>query len=325
MAARSAVPVRCVSEAGPRAESWERLLAHVPGAGPFHRPAWRQALCAALPGFADRTLWVPDGEELRAALPVVARRTALFARVASQPYGTPGGLWLRDPADLEAAAALVAEFARRHARPWNDCVVVDHGPPALAPVFESQWRGARCHPVETHRRELPASVDALDAGFTRKTRKEIRRGLRLGLRVEDCSGPAGVDEYAALQAGQLARRGGFAYPAALVRATVEGGWVRLHRVRLGEDTLAVIAVAEGGGVWFAWLMARAPETVSVPLGEVLIGELLRDAVRRGLRQADLGGSSGRESMHFFKERFGFESVGYRVWRSGPLAGRGRSS
>jgi CelD/BcsL family acetyltransferase involved in cellulose biosynthesis len=322
MAAGPRTAVRCARETPPAAPDWERFLARVDGAGPFHSPAWRRALLRALPAQRDFTLWIADGDGIRAALPVLVRRRLGLARATSLPYGTPGGVWLREPADLEAAALLVAEFSRRFARPWNDCVIVDHGPPELEQVFARHWPAARVSRGDTHRMDLPPTVDELERGFERRTRKGLRRAGELGVRVEEC-GEAGVDEFARLQAAEAAARGqAFTYPAALLRAGAREGLLSLHRAVRGEELLAVAVVAEGAGGWFAWLVAHAPAARGVPTGELLFGELLRDAVRRGLRRADFGSSAGREGPAFFKEGFGARACAFRVWRSGPLAGRG---
>jgi CelD/BcsL family acetyltransferase involved in cellulose biosynthesis len=315
--------VQCVRGAEPAPAAWDRFLALVGGAGPFHLPAWRRVMCQAQPSLRDLTLWLPDGGEIRAALPVLVRRRLCVARAASLPYGTPGGVWLRDPSDLEAVALLLDGFSRRFVRPWNDCVVLDHGPAEHAAVFARHWPSARVRAEETHRLDLPATVEELERGFERRTRKALRRASELGVTVRE-AGEAGVDEFVSLQAVEAARRGqAFTYPAALLRAGVGAGLLRVSRALRGGETLAVAVTAEGLGVWFAWLVAHAAGAREVPTGELLFGELLRDAVGRGLRHADLGSSAGREGPAFFKEGFGARTRGFRVWRSGPLASRGR--
>ncbi|MBI5837406.1 MAG: GNAT family N-acetyltransferase [Candidatus Eisenbacteria bacterium] len=311
-----------MSETEPGSAAWDALLACVPGAGPFHLPAFRRALLESDPGLRDLTLWIADGDDIRAALPVVARRRLVLSRVASLPYGTPGGAWLREPGDRDAAAALYAEFARRFARPWTLCVVADHGDAGLGDTIRRHWPGARARAEETHLLELPASEEELERGFAHRTRKSRRRVAGAGVRVEP-AGPEAVSEFAALQRNEAAARGQrVVYPEALLRAGARQGWLRVHRAVRGEETLAVTAIAEGCGTWFAWLVSFASAARAVPTGELLFGDLLHDAVRRGLKRADLGNSGGRAGTRFFKEGFGGRPVGYRVWRSGPRAGGG---
>jgi CelD/BcsL family acetyltransferase involved in cellulose biosynthesis len=296
------------------------FLTRVEGAGPFHTPAWRRALVEAHPQLVDRTLWIADGAAIRAALPVMVRRRFGLARAASQPYGTPGGVWLRDPADLEATAALIAEFARRFARPWNDCLVHDHGPAAMAQLYERHWTAAKLGSGETHRIDLPGTVTELEGLWAHRTRKAVRRAESLGIVVEECSNEAGLAEFDAYHARERAERGATTrYPAELLRSGVRDGWLRLHRAVREGRTLSVTAVAEAYNTWFAWLVAHAPEAREAPTGELLFGSLLRAAVERGARVADLGSSGGRPGPRFFKEGFGATPRTFRIWRSGPLA------
>ena len=305
----------------PPAEAWESLLAAVPGAGPFHEHAWRRALAEAHPGLEDATLWIEDGAGLRAALPVMLRRRGFLARASSLPYGTAGGPWLRDPAERGAAAALLAEFARRYARPWNDCVMTDQGPPVLESLFREAWPSARPRAAETHRLTLPATLEELEQCFERRTRKATRRAEALRLELDEPPGETGIAEFMALQRREQAARGRrFEYPAALFRAGRRDGWLRIVRARRAGETLALTAVAEGRGVFFAWLIVQSPAAREAPTGEYLFAELLRQAVRRGMREADFGSSGGREGARFFKAGFGAEPSPYRIWRSGPFAG-----
>lgn len=276
------------------------------------------------PNLSERTLWIEQGGRIRAALPALARPRFGLARVSSMPYGTPGGAWLRDPRDREAAEALLAEFSRRHARPWNDCILVDHQGSLPDEWIARAWPTARPRAGESHVLELPPSEDALEALWERRTRKACRRAASLGVTVERCGGDEGAAEFEAFHAREAGERGmGFRYPAALLRAGGGEGWLAVWRARRAGRTLAVTVVTEGLGTVFLWLVAHSPEAREVPCGEILFGEILREGVRRGLRHADFGSSGGRPGPRFFKEGFGAAPRPFRVWRSGPLAGLGR--
>ncbi len=274
----------------------------------------------------DHTLWLatPAGE-IRAALPLLVRRRLGFTRAASMPYGTPGGPWLRDPADTEAAFLLLREFAARHARPWSDCVLVDHGPDSHTDIVRRAWPMARPRAAGTHRLTLPSDVDTLERAFARRTRKAMRRGVELGLELESPADPApALEEFAAFQRREADLRGSrFVYPPALLARGAREGWLRVHRARRAGRTLAVTVIAEGRGRWFAWLVAHAGAAREAPVGEFLFGRLLADAVQRGFHEADFGSSGGRAGTEFFKAGFGADPRPYRVWRSGPWSRGGR--
>ncbi len=308
----------------PSRDSWEEFLGGVAGAGPFHLPEWRRALLSTHPSLRDRTLWIEQGGRIRAALPALERPRFGLARVSSMSYGTPGGVWLRDPGDRDAAVMLLSEFSRLHARPWNDCIVVDHRAILPEAWVAQAWPSARARPGETHALDLPPSEDALEALWERRTRKACRRAASLGVTVERCAEGEGTAEFESFHEREgRARRMRFRYPASLLLAGERQGWLAVWRARREGRTLAVTAVTEGFGTLFLWLVAHAPEAREVPSGEILFGEILRDGVRRGLGQVDFGSSGGREGPRFFKEGFGARPRAYRVWRSGPLAGGAR--
>ena len=309
-----------MEEDEPSPQAWSVFLESLPGAGPFHLPAWRGALREAHPAMRDRTLWLEDAGGIRAALPVLVRPRFALLRAASLPYGTPGGAWLARPSDTEAATLLFAEFSRRFSRPWNDCIVVDHSDESLSAVIRGAWPGARMRPDDTHVVALPDSVSALEELWARRTRKAFRRAEGAGVEVRRDDSGLGLGEFARFHEREGdARKVRFLYPAPLLAAAARAGLLSVWIASLEGRTRAVTAVAEGCGRIFLWLVAHSEDARELPTGEILFGTILADAVRRGFREADFGSSGGRAGTRFFKEGFGAVPRPFRTWRSGPLA------
>jgi len=294
----------------------------------FERVPWERVPWDELDGFADRTVhqcrpWLGFLAETQSAVPVVLRVRADGApvgwftgarvrRLGVPLLGSPMRGWstshmgfnlVDDALVLPATVALTRATTRlAHAVHLE---LMDRRIREVPPGF----RTTPLHGLEV---AIDLEDEALLASLTAHGRRDVRKGLRSGVVVEEVAGddPTFVAEYQAQAEAAFARRGLVpTHPPSLVEALVRhvhpAGHLLLLRARLpsGEPVASgIFAGLPGSTAWFT-LQASSPDAYAWGPNDVMVWEAMRAWRDRGAVRFDLGGRDVA-SPRDFKRKFG---------------------
>ncbi len=305
-----ALAVRLVNPAeAVEAARIEGFLADHPGATPFHRPAWLEAVAV---GTGNRALGL-IGERSGAVcawLPLNEIHSPIFGRMLASSGFAVGGGMLTAGCDGDS---LLAEAERQAL--MRSCPSIE-----LRGGDLPQDRAGWVIKTESHcgfARPLAADDEAELLAIPRKQRAEVRKGLEKDLRVEIGTAPKDRAAHYAVYAESVRNLGTPVFPRALFDAVLDRFVSAADILTVYERERPVASVLSlyhrgavmpywGGGTWDARRL-RANDRMYF--------ELMLHARRRGCTVFDFGRSKTNSGAFHFKRNWGFEPepLSYAAW------------
>ncbi|UAB77268.1 FemAB family PEP-CTERM system-associated protein [Erythrobacter sp. SCSIO 43205] len=268
------------------------------GASVFHRPNWLLAVEKATGqragGFVIEQLGVIQGW-----LPLTEVRSFLFGKaLVSSGFGVGGGIC----AERAEVAAKLAEAAQNHAKAHGFTSVELRGG-----EVPDGWQAVTDKHCGFGRR-LSADDEAELLAIPRKSRAEVRKGLKNNLEVRIGRSAQDLTAHYACYSESVRNLGTPVFPKALFRQMLEAfpaGSDILTIARDGTPLASVLSFYHNeavlpfwGGGSFAARGARA--------NELMYYELMRHARARGMTRFDFGRSKVGSGPAKFKKNWGFE-------------------
>ncbi|WP_306391373.1 GNAT family N-acetyltransferase [Telluria beijingensis] len=279
-----------------------------PDASPYHLDAWRAAVADAY-GHAGKVLVATDGARIVGSLPLC---------IVARPLHRP--LWSALPfCDLGGPLALTDEIGEALvARAVADAVGAgaagfEARASAPAPLDAEALVGRKVRMVL----ELPASAEALMAGYPPKLRSQIRKAEKNGLRAAPGTGPEVVRAFHEVYSRNMLRLGspphGLRWFAAIQRHYGDDMFIML--VRLGERVVgAGLVLRCGGRAAIPWASTLADVNHLAP-NMLLYWAIQARLCELGVRRFDFGRSTFGEGTYQFKKQWGAQpqALDWRAW------------
>ncbi|MEP1421888.1 MAG: FemAB family XrtA/PEP-CTERM system-associated protein, partial [Erythrobacter sp.] len=252
------------------------------GASLFHRTAWLRAVERATgqkaTGFIAEQLGV-----IRGWLPLTQVRSFLFGKaLVSSGFGVGGGVYAETPEAAEALARAAQEFAARFG---FGSVELRGGD------IPEDWQ-AVCGKHVGFERALAADDDAELLAIPRKSRAEVRKGLKNGLEVRVGRSKIDAKMHYAAYSESVRNLGTPVFPKALFKSMLEAFPEEsdiLTILRDGKPLASVLSFYHNGSVLPFWgggsVAAR-----SARANELMYYELMLHARKRGMGRFDFGRS-----------------------------------
>lgn len=295
----------------PAPGAWRELVAGL-GGNAFQTPEM-QAVFARAHGHRPTTWGALRDGELQALLPVVevgvGPRPA--QRLAARAIAYGGAVAVPGPDGAEALAAVLEVHERR----VGERVLfteLRHLADAAGVADVLACHGYRHEPHLDYLVDLDRPVPDVLQAMGRSTRKQIRRGLRLGrVRVDDARGAADVDACHDLLRSTYRRAGVPLADASLFRAAfdvlVPRGMARFVMARFDGTLVATsVELAFGARVdgWYSGVDRAAGRWTP---NELLMWDVLRRGAQEGRRVYAFGGAGRPDEAYGvrdFKAKFG---------------------
>lgn len=277
------------------------------GASLFHRTRWLRAVERSTGqragGFVVEQLGV-----IRGWLPLSEVRSFLFGKaLVSSGFGVGGGIFAETPEAARALAGAAQDYAVRHG---FGSVELRGGD---VPEGWQAVTGKHCG----FERPLASDDEAELLAIPRKSRAEVRKGLKNGLEVRIGRSDEDLAAHYAAYSESVRNLGTPVFPKALFREmlaafpqesdilTIACDGTPLASVFSFYHQGAVLPFWGGGG--FAARGARA--------NELMYYELMRHARMRGMERFDFGRSKIGSGPAKFKKNWGFEAqpLTYSMW------------
>ncbi|MEO1220965.1 MAG: FemAB family XrtA/PEP-CTERM system-associated protein [Pseudomonadota bacterium] len=277
------------------------------GASVFHRTDWLRAVERATGqragGFVVEQLGV-----IRGWLPLTEVRSMLFGKaLVSSGFGVGGGIC----ADTPEAASVLAQAARDYAASLGFGSVELRG--GEVPEGWQAIRDKHCG----FERGLAADDEAELLAIPRKSRAEVRKGLKNGLEVEIGRSSKDLTAHYSVYSESVRNLGTPVFPKALFRKMLEAFPDEsdiLTIAREGKPLASVLSFYHNGAVLPFWgggsFAARGARA-----NELMYYELMRHARARGMQRFDFGRSKTGSGPAKFKKNWGFEPqpLTYAMW------------
>ena len=288
----------------------EAFLADHPGATPFHRPAWLEAVARGT-GNDAIVLIAERNQEIVGYLPFSEVHSPVFGRsLASTGFAVGGGLLLAEGAEADAIFAAAEELALRRSCP---SIELRGG---VLPSHRSGWTqrsDSHCGFVA----DLAADDEAQLKAIPRKQRAEVRKSLANELEVEVGVSDRDRAAHYAVYGESVRNLGTPVFPRSLFDAVLdsfgEGADILTVRHR-GEPVASVLSLYHRGAVMPYWGGGTA---FARPLraNDRMYYELMLHARRRGCSRFDFGRSKTGSGAYHFKRNWGFEPepLDYACW------------
>lgn len=303
---------------------WEELRAGVAArgmtAGPFLGFDWAVVYARAFAARVGlpRIFLAWRGDRLVGVVPLVAERRSLVhapARILRSLSDDHSQRWDALVADHDAAAALVARLLAD--RSWDVLELRDApaladtgvellaGAARVAGCVVGEWPSQRS-PVLALPGDLEQVLDGLDAKFRANLRRRARR-------LAEEVGPVSLERITDAAADREALAEAFGLEAAgwkgdegtavacdpaleetyrgLAAALADHGRLALYFLKAGERRVAMHFAAVDEGVYYLFKVGSDPALARYGLGHLLVAEVARDLVRRGVRELDFLGDS----------------------------------
>jgi hypothetical protein len=287
--------------------------------------------------FADRVVfqtreWLRFLERTQGAQPVVAtvldghERVGYFTGLVIRRFGIrilgspfPGwttesmGFNLVDGVDRRAAATALVQFAFRTLR----CAHLELKDRRLQ---TDDLRGFASEPTRTFEVDLSDDEDAIFGRMSSACRRAVRRGSKVGVRVEQATGTAFADEYYEQLVQVFARQSlvppyGVDRVRALIECLAPTGRLLLVRARSAEGLpIATGIFPAWNGTAYFWGGASVREHQVLRPNEAIFWFAMRYWRERGMIALDLGG--GGE----YKRRYGPREVRLPFFRRSRVPG-----
>jgi FemAB-related protein (PEP-CTERM system-associated) len=277
------------------------------GASLFHRPAWLLAVERATgqraSGFIVEQLGV-----IRGWLPLTEVRSLIFGKaLVSSGFGVGGGICAETPEAREKLAEAAQAYATKNG---FDSVELRGG------VVPQGWQSISDKHC-SFERALAADDEAELLAIPRKSRAEVRKGLKNGLDVLIGRSAQDLAAHYSAYSESVRNLGTPVFPKALFRemlATFPDESDILTIARDGKPLASVLSFYHNGAVLPFWgggsFAARGARA-----NELMYFELMRHARARGMERFDFGRSKTGSGPAKFKKNWGFEPepLTYSVW------------
>ena len=277
------------------------------GASLFHRPAWLLAVERATgqraSGFLVEQLGV-----IRGWLPLTQVRSLLFGRaLVSSGFGVGGGICAETPQASEKLAEAAQIYASKHG----------FGSIELRGGEVPQGWQAVTDKHCSFERDLAANDEAELLAIPRKSRAEVRKGLKNGFDVQIGRSAKDLAAHYAVYSDSVRNLGTPVFPKALFREMLQAFPDEsdiLTITRGGKPLASVLSFYHGGAVLPFWgggsFAARGARA-----NELVYYELMRHARKRGMERFDFGRSKTGSGPAKFKKNWGFEPqpLTYSIW------------
>ena len=291
-----------MSDAPPRvlAREWDALADRC-AAGPFARPGWVEAWCAAFGGGEPVTIAAHDGGRLSGILPMVGRLGLLRSPTnAHSPAFVP-------VSDGTSALGTLADALVARRPPAFSIGFLDRQEPAVAAFADA----ARAAGYTVVLRAIHASpvlvlgdVDAWEATRPRRALADLRRRMRRLREAGEVTvarerDPAALADLLALEDRSWKGARGTAIAADARLRTFYGrvaGWaarrdgLRITVLRLDGRPLAAVLALEEDGVLHLVKAGYDPTYARFSPGQLLLQDVLREAFAARLRRVELHGA-----------------------------------
>lgn len=284
--------------------AYDRYVHQHPDVTPYHASAWLFAVERAYGHPGKVVLAMADGQ-FRGVLPLVWVQRPLMAPVLSSlPFCDLAGP-LADSPDVSlkliAAARDLAwqqRACRLEVRQSQPSVASSPGAGGIVPA------GTKVRMLAS----LPASSEALFAGFKSKLRSQIRKAEKNGLAVSVCDRDSAIDQFYPVFARNMHRLGSPVHSKGWFQSlkTAYGSQLRVGLVTLNEVPVgAGIVLVLGDRACIPWASTLAEYNRLAP-NMLLYWALLADVCDAGCRQFDFGRSTVDEGTYRFKRQWGAE-------------------
>jgi CelD/BcsL family acetyltransferase involved in cellulose biosynthesis len=277
---------------------WEDLWSRVPAASPFQHPAWLMAWAQPYaPGRCRAaTLWhdgyleavVPafvwDGALLLAGTGPSDHAAALLSCESEQVALLVNAICEASPEPFDRIdfRQLASSSPLPGERDGEPCLVVDlEGPDGMARASSrtrSHWR----HAIRQLESE-GAAFDLVGSGEASQAADELQRLHGLRWRAQGEEGAL---------ADELAQR----HLAAATPELARAGLLRMHRLRVGNRTIALVFAMRGAQSTCFYLSGFDPAWAKLSPGTALVGTAIAHAAKEGCAEADF--LRGREHYKY---------------------------
>ncbi len=279
---------------------WDAFVEGHPGASVYHLAGFRSFVEAAT-GHRTHYLEARRAGDLVGVLPLVELRSLVFGHYfVGLPYFNHCGVLAADDgarrALADAAAARVREVGATH-------LELRH----LGPTSGVTW------PAKTAKDEmfldLPASADALMAGFRSKLRSQIKRPQKDGVTARVGRGEL-LDAFYHVFSRNMRDLGtpvyGREFFAALFARFADRLWITVCEFE-GQPVAAGVLVGFRDTMEIPWASSLREHNRLSP-NMLLYWTSLAHAIERGYRRFDFGRSTPGEGTWKFKEQWGAKPV-----------------
>lgn len=285
------------------------------GASLFHRPAWLLAVERATgqraTGFIIEQLGV-----VRGWLPITEVRSFLFGKaLVSSGFGVGGGICAETPEAFEKLAEAAQIYAWKNG--FGSVELRGGDVPQGWQTVSGKHSGFE--------RSLAADDEAELLAIPRKSRAEVRKGLKNGLEVKTGRSAQDLAAHYAAYSESVRNLGTPVFPKAVFRemlaAFPEESDI-LTIARDGKPLASVLSFYHDGAVLPFWGGGRFAAR-GARANELLYYELMRHARARGMKRFDFGRSKTGSGPAKFKKNWGFEPepITYSVWTTPGAKGR----
>jgi hypothetical protein len=304
------------------AVEWDEMWAACPYATYSQSRAWSEDWATYTGGsLQPRPMLARFDDGHRVLLPLTRqrRRSRLTMRHLLSPAGTYGGWLTGEPLTPLHAEVLTEWLLAKRAPLWWRVNPFD--PLAAVPMARAT------EPDETHIVRLERGLEAQMSH--RGHREAVRKAQRAGLTVRKGAGAGDWETYYSIYLTTLERWGPNAssnYGAALFELLRRRGapGIDLWLVELEDGTAVSGSINLCGPRHLAgWHMASLSDYFRLKPTNLLINEMIQDAVDRSFSWFDMHPSGGHEGVTRFKENCGGEPLKCPVIVAGEPAGSGR--
>ena len=270
------------------------------GAALGHDPSWTAVLRETYALSTVHLVARDEGGALRGLLPLVPFRGLDGRRdLVSLPFLDGAGILARDAAAAEALLdAAAAEVRRQGAR------AVELRQTTALPLAEAP-EAPRVDMVLP----LPADEETLWRALPAKTRNQVRKAGREGLRLADAGGGRDLlADFSAVYRRRMRELGSPPHPRRLFDASRRAFGERMRVVvALRDETPvgALLAIRHGDAVTVPWAATVSAENRRCP-GHLVYWEALRGAVAGGCRRFHFGRCAPGSGTWRFKRGWGAE-------------------
>jgi CelD/BcsL family acetyltransferase involved in cellulose biosynthesis len=296
--------------------AWDGLVAADPESTIHHERTWLDCLDDSAPSWRPLYLLALDETgRLRGGIPAIEATSAGIRQLFSLPYGTYSHPLAVSPDDAaEVQEALLRRWLTLAGRPGTARAHLEwfSRSAGLPPdLVKPDWR----QPKRAHLLDLRAGYAAVEAGFRPKLRSTCRQAERLGVTIQQDSGPEARAMMLALYREQAA-----AWPdhtpmrASFLHAILDRipHAVHLWIARHQEQTVGATIRLRFGGMVVTWLTVLSPQARPVQAGSLLYRVLIEHACSEGRKVFNFGSSLQQDSIEYFKESFGAVPFPYTV-------------
>lgn len=283
----------------------------------FHTPVWHEIAINAYEEFENGTVFVQLDNGTRVIVPMLSsKRAVIFQRLLSTFGNCYGGYIADDPITPEQVRAIYNKICN-----WKATSYYFLESPLADSIDLSDTMSALDDFTQIVELE---DFDDVFASFSKGHRSSYRKGVRLGVQVEEA---ATLEEYKAYfhmyhdSIRRWAEKHGetpTAYTWDLFEAIYNAGQAYPDNVKLYLAKLDGKMISGQLNFYFndyivAWHGATYEEYFSYCPVNVLDTELIRDGIEKGYKYYDFNPSGGFDGVARYKSRFGAKTYPVKRW------------